>query len=168
MSKSLFFVHTEQSDVVVIKFQTFHVAVVWKGCFKLHLFGNAPICASTVLECSCCKIHRSVAAPLYHRFQNSWVDGRIQTKRTSLSDRSFNMIMFMKGNPQLILCLLFVFWLMTISDCPLLGQSANGLNFYDGSGCSLLAIKRLYSVIFPSASRQNLLLAGWRWRRKFT
>ncbi len=29
----------------------------------VHLFGNAPICASTVLECSCCRIHRSVAAP---------------------------------------------------------------------------------------------------------
>ena len=32
-----------QSDVVFIKFQTFHVAVVGKGCFTVHLFGNAPI-----------------------------------------------------------------------------------------------------------------------------
>ncbi len=27
------------------------------------VFGNAPICASAVLECSCCRIHRNVAAP---------------------------------------------------------------------------------------------------------
>ncbi len=32
----------------------------------MHLFGNAPICASTVLECSCCRIHRNVAAPKIH------------------------------------------------------------------------------------------------------
>ncbi len=37
----------------------------------MHLFGKSPIYASTVLECSCCKIHRYVAAPLYH--QNSTV-----------------------------------------------------------------------------------------------
>jgi hypothetical protein len=29
----------------------------------VHLFGNAHICASTVLEYSCCRIHRNVAAP---------------------------------------------------------------------------------------------------------
>ncbi len=29
----------------------------------VYLFGNAPICASTVLECSCCRTHRYVAAP---------------------------------------------------------------------------------------------------------
>ncbi len=29
----------------------------------MPLFGNAPKCASTVLECSCCSIHRFVAAP---------------------------------------------------------------------------------------------------------
>ncbi len=38
---------------------------MWKGCFIVHLFGNAPICASSVLECSCCRIHRYVAAPLH-------------------------------------------------------------------------------------------------------
>ncbi len=54
---------TEQSDVVFIKFQTFHVAIVWKRWFTVHLFGNTLICASTVLECSCCRIHRYVAAP---------------------------------------------------------------------------------------------------------
>ncbi len=52
-----------QSDVVVKKLQTFHEAVVLKCCFMVHLFQNAPICASTVLECSCCRIHRYVAAP---------------------------------------------------------------------------------------------------------
>ncbi len=31
-----------------------------KGCFIVHLFGNVP---STVLECSCCRIHRYVATP---------------------------------------------------------------------------------------------------------
>jgi hypothetical protein len=31
----------------------------------VHLFLNALICASTVLECSCCRIHRYVAAPIY-------------------------------------------------------------------------------------------------------
>ncbi len=36
---------------------------MWKGSFILHLFGNALICASTVLECSCCRIPRYVAAP---------------------------------------------------------------------------------------------------------
>jgi hypothetical protein len=45
------------------KIPDFHVAIVWKGCFLVHFFGNAPIYASTVLECSCCKIHRYVAAP---------------------------------------------------------------------------------------------------------
>ncbi len=30
-------------------------------------------------------------------------------------------------------------WLMTIADCPLLGQSASCLNFYDESGRSTLA-----------------------------
>ncbi len=34
-----------------------------KGCFIVHLLGNAPICASIVLECSCCRIHLYVAAP---------------------------------------------------------------------------------------------------------
>ncbi len=33
----------------------------------MHLFGNAPICASTVLECSSCRIHRNVAAARGHR-----------------------------------------------------------------------------------------------------
>jgi hypothetical protein len=33
----------------------------------VHLFGNAPICASTVFECSYCRIHRCVTAPLLHR-----------------------------------------------------------------------------------------------------
>ncbi len=37
---------------------------MWKGCFIVHLFLNALKCASTVLECSCCRIHRYVAAPL--------------------------------------------------------------------------------------------------------
>ncbi len=58
---------TEQSDVVIIKFQTFHVAVVWKCCFIVHLFGNAPVFASIVLECSCRRIHRYVAAPSENR-----------------------------------------------------------------------------------------------------
>jgi hypothetical protein len=31
----------------------------------VHLFGTAPICASTVSEYSCCRIHRYVAAPFY-------------------------------------------------------------------------------------------------------
>ncbi len=57
------FLFTGQGDVVFIKFQIFHLAVVWNGCFIIHLFGNAPICASTVLEYSCCKIHCYVAAP---------------------------------------------------------------------------------------------------------
>ncbi len=57
------------SDVVFIKIQTFHVAVEWKGCFILLLLGNAPICPSTVLECSCCKIHRYVAAPVSLRIR---------------------------------------------------------------------------------------------------
>jgi hypothetical protein len=30
----------------------------------VHLLGNAPICSSTVLECSCCRILRYVAGPL--------------------------------------------------------------------------------------------------------
>jgi hypothetical protein len=30
-------------------------------------------------------------------------------------------------------------WLMMVADCPLLGQSASGLNFYDDSGRSPLA-----------------------------
>jgi hypothetical protein len=53
LSKSLVFFRTEKSDVVYIKFQTIHVAVVWKGCFIVHLFGNVPICA----------IRRNVAVP---------------------------------------------------------------------------------------------------------
>jgi hypothetical protein len=28
----------------------------------MHFFGNAPICATPVLECGCCKIYRYVAA----------------------------------------------------------------------------------------------------------
>ncbi len=65
------FFSKEQSDAVLIKFQTFDVAIVWKRCFIMHLFGKSPIYASTVLESSCCKIHRYIAAPLYH--QNSTV-----------------------------------------------------------------------------------------------
>jgi len=34
---------------------------------KLHLFGNAPIWASTFFECSCCRIHRYVAAPIFRQ-----------------------------------------------------------------------------------------------------
>ncbi len=37
----------------------------------MYLFGNAPICASTVLECSCCRIHRNVAAPSVTGFINN-------------------------------------------------------------------------------------------------
>ncbi len=44
-----------QNGVVFIKFPTFHVAVVWKGCFLGQLFGNVPKCASTVLEGSFAK-----------------------------------------------------------------------------------------------------------------
>ncbi len=29
----------------------------------MHLFGNALICTSTVLKCSCCRIHRYVTEP---------------------------------------------------------------------------------------------------------
>jgi hypothetical protein len=65
ISQKVSFFQTEQNDDVFIKFQTFHVPVVWKGCFIVHLFGNAPICASIVLECSCCRIHCYVAAPLH-------------------------------------------------------------------------------------------------------
>jgi hypothetical protein len=32
--------------------------------FLVYFFGNAPICASTVLECSCCRIHLYVTAPV--------------------------------------------------------------------------------------------------------
>jgi hypothetical protein len=32
--------------------------------FIVHLLGNAPMYASTVLECSCCRIHHYVAAPV--------------------------------------------------------------------------------------------------------
>ncbi len=36
-----------------------------KGVLTIvYLFGNAGIGASTVLACSCCRIHRYVAAPL--------------------------------------------------------------------------------------------------------
>jgi hypothetical protein len=41
------FFQKEQSDVVFIKFQTFHAG---KVCFIVPLFGNAPMCASIVLE----------------------------------------------------------------------------------------------------------------------
>ena len=53
------FFHAEQSDEVFIKFQTFHVAVVWKGCFigqctdmckdrfGVQLLQNLPLCRST-------------------------------------------------------------------------------------------------------------------------
>ncbi len=58
--KKVYFFQTEQNDVVFINFQNFHVR---KRCFMVHLFGNAPISASTVLECSCCRIHRNIAAP---------------------------------------------------------------------------------------------------------
>jgi hypothetical protein len=48
LSKSFFF--PDRKELCTIhKFQTFHVAV---GCvkrvFSVHLFGNAPICASTI------------------------------------------------------------------------------------------------------------------------
>jgi hypothetical protein len=33
----------------------------------VHLLRNALICASTVLECNCCRIHRYVAAPNNHK-----------------------------------------------------------------------------------------------------
>ncbi len=47
--------------------------------------------------------------------------------------------------------------LMTIEDSPLLGQSASGLNFYDHSERSPIAIKSLYFFIFPSASGLKLV-----------
>jgi hypothetical protein len=37
----------------------------------VNLFGNAPICASTVLECNCCRIHRYIAAPVQDTSHNS-------------------------------------------------------------------------------------------------
>jgi hypothetical protein len=49
---------------------------------------------------------------------------------------------------------------MTISDCPLLCQSASGQHFYDYSGRSPLRIKSLYSVIFPAVSGLKLPQAG--------
>jgi hypothetical protein len=48
------------------------VAVVCKGYFIDHLFGNAPICASTVLECSCSRIHRYEAAQYLHIIVFRW------------------------------------------------------------------------------------------------
>jgi hypothetical protein len=38
---------------------------------------------------------------------------------------------------------------MTIADCPLLGQSARGMNFYDDSGRSPLADKKPLFRHFP-------------------
>jgi hypothetical protein len=43
--------------IYVILSKSFHVAIVWNWCFIVNLFGNAPICASTVLEGSWYKIH---------------------------------------------------------------------------------------------------------------
>jgi hypothetical protein len=40
----------------------------WRGCAPRRWAwrqGNAPICASTVLECGCCRIHRYVTAPFF-------------------------------------------------------------------------------------------------------
>jgi hypothetical protein len=50
----------------------------------VHLFGNAPICASIVLECSCGKIHRYVAAPCKHSHEESLIQpSRIPILRAS-------------------------------------------------------------------------------------
>jgi hypothetical protein len=57
--KKVCFFQTEQSDVIFINL---FLANVWKGCFIVHLLGNALIRASTVLERNCCRIHRYVAA----------------------------------------------------------------------------------------------------------
>jgi hypothetical protein len=57
IAKKFVFSQPGQSSVFFMKFKTFHVTV------KRLFFGNEPICASTVLECSCCRIHRYVAAP---------------------------------------------------------------------------------------------------------
>jgi len=64
LSKQKF--QTKQINILFIKIRTLYVDLVWKGCFIERLFWNALKCASTVLECSCCKIHRYVAAPIYH------------------------------------------------------------------------------------------------------
>jgi hypothetical protein len=55
--KMFVFFQTTQSDIVFIKFQTFHGAVVRKECFIVHLFGHryvqpfwtAVVAESTVL-----------------------------------------------------------------------------------------------------------------------
>jgi hypothetical protein len=73
LSKNLVFFQTGQSDVVFINFQTFHVAVVWKGCFYsafvwkctymckhrfgVQLFQNSPLCSSTAPGTSKCLDH---------------------------------------------------------------------------------------------------------------
>jgi hypothetical protein len=44
---------------------------------------------------------------------------------------------------------------MTIADCPLFGQSASGLNFYDDSGRSLLADKKLLFRHFSLRQRDD-------------
>ncbi len=57
---------------------------MYKGCFIVHLFGNAPICASIVLECSCCKIHCYVAAPCKDFHEESLIQpSRIPILRAS-------------------------------------------------------------------------------------
>jgi hypothetical protein len=56
--QKLWFFQTEQSDVVFINFQIFHVAFVWKGCFIEHLFGNAPFWSAIVAESTVMEQHR--------------------------------------------------------------------------------------------------------------
>ncbi len=59
----------------------------------MHLLGNALICASTVLECSCCRIHRYVAAPHNHGHGRGLAHGSWRQSRLWLRIMFLVMVM---------------------------------------------------------------------------
>ncbi len=140
-----------------------------KGCFIEHLFGNAPICVSTILECNCCRIYRYVAAPKVRLWWGCHFTDSFGNKKTgnfhmggggggglvwampSQASRTFYSLLcgaYMAGEGAPILAPICV-----CSHCVLLGKM---------SGCAWLAPK-ISPLYWSGGPFYSFPTIGWCW-----
>jgi hypothetical protein len=81
-----------------------------KGCFIEHLFGNAPICVSSILECNCCRIYRYVAAPKVRLCEGVTLQTLLGTKKNGNFHMGGGGASLSHAKPNLKDVLLFALW----------------------------------------------------------
>ncbi len=100
-----FFFHERTEWCSFHKIPDFSCTSYVKKVFLVHLFENALICGSTVLECSCCRIHRYVAAPFKHIFyRKSLKKYRWRIGDCSLRERQWVVFISIFSNENYFFC----------------------------------------------------------------